>query len=484
MNLSSEDIFNRGVLLVCGVVFAIPTYFLWKEVVVGHQWPDDYNGWLGLLMCPMFSIASLLYATILYRKAKEADERLKEDMDNNTRRGKTIFIVAFSLIFILIAIQFLVAHIFESEPWETWELIALPLFAIVFIGLIFSLKVDNEKLHNFLTKKGWHWLDRLIFEDAFNIKNKYIMKNFEAGECWLFSEGLAAVKIKNRYGFINKRGDIVIEPKYVDAFGFSDGLAAVEVGRRYGFIDHNGTMVIEPQFGFTTAFTEGLASVINYNDYFIIDKNGNTVVTLGESVSDLESFSGGLAAAEVKSENGDDVDYKYGFVDHSGHMAIEPKFDWVGPFSDGLAVATMDIDGQSGYIDTTGRFVIEPQYEEAENFSEGVAPVKKDGKWSFIDKTGAEVAMLGDLYDSVYPFTEGRSIVCIGEKYGAIDKAGNLIIDFRFDRLLSFSEGLAFARMGDTQGFINTSGVFEIQKAIPKPTLFDIILGRKKHIRW
>lgn len=169
MNLSSEDKYDRGVLLVCGVVFAIPTYFLWKEVVVGHQWPDDFNGWLGLLMCPMFSIVSLLYATIFYRRAKEADKRQQEDMDNNTRRGRTIFIVCFSLMFILIAIQFLEPHIFKSEPWETWEVIALPLFAIVCVlGLIFSLKVNDEMLHNFLTKKGWRWLDRLIFKDAFD----------------------------------------------------------------------------------------------------------------------------------------------------------------------------------------------------------------------------------------------------------------------------------------------------------------------------
>jgi len=310
------------------------------------------------------------------------------------------------------------------------------------------------------------------------------MKIFQAGDCWLFSEGLAAVKIKNHYGFIDKRGNIAIKPIYDDVCGFSDGLAAVKLGEKYGFIDRTGTMVIEPQFGFSIAFSEGLASVINDNDIFIIDKNGNTVVSLGESVSDLEQFSCGLAAAEVKYESDDDIVYKYGFIDRSGRMVIKPQFDWVSQFSDGLAVATLTPDGPSGFIDTTGRFVIEPKYDEADHFSEGVAPVKKDGKWRFIDSTGAEVTMLGDRYDSVLAFTESRSIVCIGDKYGAIDKAGNLIIDARYDIIFPFSEGLAFARIGDTQGFINTSGVFEIQKSIPKPTLIDFLKGRKNHIPW
>lgn len=57
----------------------------------------------------------------------------------------------------------------KSEPFEPWEYFALPLFAVIgVVGLIVTLKVDDEKLHNFLIKMGWHRLDRLIFKDAFN----------------------------------------------------------------------------------------------------------------------------------------------------------------------------------------------------------------------------------------------------------------------------------------------------------------------------
>ena len=168
MKQSFEDILKRGFLIFCGALFALPTYILWKEVVVGHQWPDDFNGWLGLIMFPTFSIVAFLYA-IFYRRAKEADERLQEDMDTYTRRGKTIFVIGFSLMFLLLAIQLLESHIFKSEPFETWEYFALPLFTVVWVvALIVTLKVDDEKLHNFLIKMGWHWLDRQIFKDAFD----------------------------------------------------------------------------------------------------------------------------------------------------------------------------------------------------------------------------------------------------------------------------------------------------------------------------
>lgn len=310
------------------------------------------------------------------------------------------------------------------------------------------------------------------------------MNTFDLGAAWLFNEGLAAVKVKNRWGFIDKNGNIAIEPQYDNAFGFSEGLAAVEINKKYGFIDRNGKMVLAPQPIFPIAFSEGLASVVNGDNCCIIDKNGNTIATLGEEISDLQQFSEGLAAAEIQHETADDVNYKYGFVDRSGRMVIKPQFEWVGAFCDGLAVAELIPDGPIGYIDKTGHFVIDAQYDLAEDFSEGLAPVQKEGKWRFIDRTGAEVAMIGDKYDNVFAVSEGRAIVKRGDKYGAIDKAGNLIVDVQFDTLFSFSEGLAFARVGKTQGFINTSGVFEIQRPIPKPSLFDIIRGTKDHLRW
>ena len=231
------------------------------------------------------------------------------------------------------------------------------------------------------------------------------MNTFDLGAAWLFNDGLAAVNVKNRWGYIDKSGNVVIKPIYKDACGFSEGLAAVIVDNKYGFIDRNGNMVIAPQFGFVVAFSEGLASVVNDNSFSIIDKKGNTIATLGDEISDLQQFTNGLAAVEVKHETDDDAVFKYGFVDRSGRMAIKPQFDYVGAFSDGLALATQTPDGKSGYIDTTGRFVIEPQYDEAEDFSEGLAPVKKDGKWRFIDSAGAEVTMLGDKNESVFPST-------------------------------------------------------------------------------
>ena len=91
---------------------------------------------------------------------------------------------------------------------------------------------------------------------------------------------------------------------------------------------------------------------------------------------------------------------------------------------------------------------------------------------------------LGDKYAIVYSLIEGHAFVENEGKYGAIDKTGNLIIDTLFDHLGTISEGLAYARMGKTQGFVTPAGTFDIQRPIPNRTLLDRLKGRKKQMEW
>lgn len=163
-------------------------------------------------------------------------------------------------------------------------------------------------------------------------------------------------------------------------------------------------------------------------------------------------------------------------------IVITPQFDYAAPFVDGIAV--VNIGEKWGFINTEGEYILPLQFDDAESFSEGVAPVCQDGQWRFIDCHGETVATLGNQYTTVFSLSEGRAIVEKAGKYGAVDKAGNLIIDTRFDHLKTFSEGLAYARMGNTQGFITPTGTFDIQRPIPKRTLLDRLLGRKKFLEW
>jgi hypothetical protein len=86
------------------------------------------------------------------------------------------------------------------------------------------------------------------------------------------TEGLAAVMEKDKWGFIDRSGQFVIQPQFsqinnsgIVGLGpvlFAGGLAPVadETGL-FGYIDQKGQFVIEPRFVWAEGFKHGVAEV-------------------------------------------------------------------------------------------------------------------------------------------------------------------------------------------------------------------------------
>src|SRR5918992_497795 len=90
-----------------------------------------------------------------------------------------------------------------------------------------------------------------------------------------------------------------------------------------------------------------------------------------------------------------------------------------------------------GYIDRSGKIVVETKFENAEEFSEGLGAVKVDGRWGFIDSTGKLV--IEARYSSARPFSDGLARVQVGGeklsglgRWGFIDRTGAMMIQPRF----------------------------------------------------
>jgi WG containing repeat len=104
-----------------------------------------------------------------------------------------------------------------------------------------------------------------------------------------FSEGMAAVILDKRTGYVNRGGELVIPPAFLWGRCFSDGLAAMNVGSgkahksiadgcdEDGFIDPQGDFVIPPAFLATAIFRDGLRLVETETDLMYIDRDGKPV---------------------------------------------------------------------------------------------------------------------------------------------------------------------------------------------------------------
>ena len=67
------------------------------------------------------------------------------------------------------------------------------------------------------------------------------------------------------------------------------------------------------------------------------------------------------------------------------------------------------------------------QYGQYRMHSEGLMPVKKNGKWGYID--GDSNLVIPCIYDEVSLFNGGRAIVKYNGKEYVIDKKGNVMED-------------------------------------------------------
>ncbi|NPD86792.1 WG repeat-containing protein [Lentimicrobium sp. L6] len=173
-----------------------------------------------------------------------------------------------------------------------------------------------------------------------------------------FSEGLAPIKIKGAYGYIDTLGQVVIRPKYKSTGHFNGGVAwAKNLDGRVGYIDKSGKWLVEPIFIIGDDYDpeSGYARVKSTRGWAYID-TANQFTNLGVT-NDYFNFSEGLA---INRENG-----RIGFIDHTGEWVIKPYFAVAHKFTNGFA--RVQVNGKWGLIDKKGEWLVEPNYKEIGN---------------------------------------------------------------------------------------------------------------------
>ncbi|GKU77158.1 hypothetical protein L3i20_v215550 [Paenibacillus sp. L3-i20] len=317
-----------------------------------------------------------------------------------------------------------------------------------------------------------HKYDYTIIDDAsFDIASRQMDKDVEEpNENFLWS-----VDHNNRWGFLDKVGNEIIPPTYSspgtmpsdlesENDGFSEGIAVVELRERYGpftwaFIDRKGNILTElsayqiRRDNWISRFVEGRVAFCtgqpNDMKCGYLDKKGKEIVA--PKYDDVVDFSEGLAAVKLNE--------KWGFVNRKGEEIVKPKYKEVIDFANGLAAVM--VNDKYGFINKKGAAVIKAKYDAVDEFKDGRAWVSIDNKWGVIDQSGKVIIDLkyGLHFSSMYPtsrVTKSDLIIASkNEKYGFIDQSGKELTEFIYKKLEMPIEGLAAASLdGEKWGFI------------------------------
>lgn len=276
-------------------------------------------------------------------------------------------------------------------------------------------KAFNSGIAVVLKDKQWFYI---------NTKGEKVLSDVQTDKVYDFKNGFALIRSDKKIGFINTKGEVVIAPKFVKAFNFENGYAKVKEYDKWGLIDTSGKFFVKADY-------DGISSVYEGN---IVARRGERhgLIINGE-FKEVEGAQKVWDFSVNKNNTYAKKNDKIGFIDNKGNWIVEPAYDKVRAFKNGLAPVMKD--KKWGYINTKGEVVIPFKYKDAEIFSEdGLAPVKVAKLWGFVNAKGELV---------------------ISDQY--VITAGGFSI-FKKNNEKGFIDGLARVKMKKTWVFIKPNG--------------------------
>ena len=193
---------------------------------------------------------------------------------------------------------------------------------------------------------------------------------------------------------------------------YSDGFARIKDSRsgKWGYIDQKGVIRINPKFDSATDFKAGHAVVSLAGKTYSINKAGDRKSLSFSPDQKIVTFSNG--AGYVENANG-----SLSFFTE-GYNLVQGEFKEIHDFSDGLALVK-NMNGNVYYFNEDGKVVLSlKDYADAGDFNEGKAWVRKNAMYGYVNKAGALV--VDTLFTYASDFNNQLAYVAKGQRQGVI----------------------------------------------------------------
>ena len=280
--------------------------------------------------------------------------------------------------------------------------------------------------------------------------------------------GRVAVKMGGEWFYTDERGTRVTQDHYDEVGAMPGGMAAVKVKDRWGYVACAGgelKMAIAPRFLQARDFSEGLAAV---------EESDDAPVTDDMEVEQVEAEKSGM---ETKPE----LAPAWGYIIPSGKLWGKLDFAEVGNFLDGrAAVRTLGEGTLWVLIDSKIKARTTGNYSALVLLGAHRVAWRRDGGWGLMDLQEKVVDIKPGLKDqdvlgAVGPFESGRAPAKeVGGKWGYLDVDGKWAIPAKFERAGIFRGGLAAVKeVGGKWGYIKPDGSWGMEPKFSRARAFS-----------
>lgn len=248
-----------------------------------------------------------------------------------------------------------------------------------------------------------------------------------------FHQGLAVVGVDGRSGVIGRSGQLVVPLEYEWIEGFERGFSRVRRNGRMGLIGPQGTVLLEPKYDHVGDPHDGLALVVEGDRCGYVDTTGRFMIPKDyEAAQDVAAWGDfGQGRAEVQSAG------KRGIINTRNERIVPFHYADIG----GTRGPLFPVKKKSkwGFVDLRGASVVEPRYDQVWDYVDGVARVENGGLFGALDSTGREVIALvnAKLADAQFGLLVGGV-----DRLGVFDVNGKLVIPAEHDEIIVVNEAI------------------------------------------
>ncbi|MEL7124254.1 MAG: TonB family protein [Bacteroidota bacterium] len=150
----------------------------------------------------------------------------------------------------------------------------------------------------------------------------------------MYSQNIFPKNKGSKFIYVDAEGKAVFKQKFQAAKKFSEGLAAVKLKQDWGYIDEKGTMVIPSKYKSASSFWNGRAYVNENDEYYFIDEKGERKSQVYDTLLPLRAY--------YISKN----DNLFGIIDSFGNVLEKPKFSRFGAYYQDKF--TVNVEGKWG----------------------------------------------------------------------------------------------------------------------------------------
>lgn len=236
---------------------------------------------------------------------------------------------------------------------------------------------------------------------------------------------------------------------YQDVTAICNGGIQVENDGRWGLATANGSVVIPCEYDRISTYG-GVAITKKGTTFTAVNSDNNRYALSHAEITDFGNLNDDRIGVKTSE----------GWRLANGDFAIgELLVEEMGMYSNGFIPAKKN--GKWGFMDPDGStWQLEPQYDALIMDELGRCCAQD----AYFARLGDKVLLyvkgqqLGDTYEDARPFADGWAAVKKNGKWGFIDTAGELKIDYQFDDALSFGQHLAAVQKDRYWGYISLAG--------------------------